>query len=141
MIRYFSEDVSFTYSGKRLANRWLKAVSKAEHKTLGNIAIIFCSDAYLLEINKKYLRCDTFTDIITFNYCEGDLLSGDLFISIDTVRDNAAYYGTVFTEELNRVIVHGLLHLIGFDDRTEDQRKTMREKEDECLRLLTLLSA
>jgi probable rRNA maturation factor len=140
MIRYFSEDISFTYSGKRLASRWLKAVSEAEQKTLGNIAIIFCSDAYLLQINKKYLRRDTFTDIITFDYCEGDLLSGDLFISIDTVRDNAVYYGTVFTEELNRVIVHGFLHLVGFDDRTEDQRKIMRKKEDEYLQLLAQLS-
>lgn len=140
MIRYFSEDISFTYSGKRLANRWLKAVSEAEHKTIGNIAIIFCSDAYLLQINKKYLQRDTFADIITFDYCEGDLLSGDLFISIDTVRDNAAYYGTVFTEELNRVIVHGLLHLVGFDDRTEDERRIMRKKEDEYLQLLAQLS-
>ena len=90
-------------------------------------------------MNVRYLGHEYYTDIITFDYCEGDTLSGDLFISIDTVRDNAAFYGASFETELDRVIVHGLLHLIGYDDHTEEDRKTMRAKEDEALRLLASL--
>ena len=81
-------------------------------------------------INQKYLQHDYFTDIITFDYCEGKTLSGDLFISVDTVRENAIFYGTEFDDELNRVIVHGLLHLIGYDDHSEEDQKTMISKED-----------
>ena len=92
--------------------------------------IIFCSDNYILDINQKYLQHDYFTDIITFDYCEGKTLSGDLFISVDTVRENAIFYGTEFDDELNRVIVHGLLHLIGYDDHSEEDQKTMRSKEN-----------
>ena len=96
---------------------------------MGNINIIFCSDNYILDVNVKYLGHDYFTDIITFDYCEKNILSGDLFISIDTVRDNAEFYKTEFQDELNRVIVHGLLHLIGYDDHTPEEQKIMREKE------------
>ena len=106
-----------------------------EIKKLGNINIIFCSDNYILDVNVKYLGHDYFTDIITFDYCEKDILSGDLFISIDTVRDNAEFYKTEFNDELNRVIVHGLLHLIGYDDHTPEEQKIMREKENYYLEL------
>ena len=104
-------------------------------KKLGNINIIFCSDDYILDVNMKYLQHDYFTDIITFDYCEKDFLSGDLFISIDSVRENALYYGTEFADELNRVMVHGLLHLIGYDDHSEEDIKMMRYKENYYLEL------
>lgn len=135
MIRYYNENVRFSLSGKRFSNRWLKAVAEAENFSLGNIAIIYCSDSYLLAMNQKFLKHDYYTDIITFDYCEGSVLSGDLFISIDSVRDNAAHFGTTFDDELNRVMVHGILHLMGYDDHTKEQQKTMRAKENEYLTL------
>ena len=110
-------------------------VAASELRKIGIINIIFCSDNYILDVNMKYLQHDYFTDIITFDYCEKDILSGDLFISIDSVRENALFYGTEFPEELNRVMVHGVLHLIGYDDHTEDDIKTMRSKENYYLDL------
>lgn len=110
-------------------------VAGSEMKKLGNISIIFCSDNYILDINLKYLSRDCFTDIIAFDYTEKDVISGDLFISIDSVRDNALYYGTEFSDELNRVMVHGILHLIGYDDHTPEDIAVMRSKEDYYLAL------
>lgn len=110
-------------------------VAGSEIKTLGDISIIFCSDNYILDVNLRYLHHDYFTDVITFDYCEGNRLSGDLFISIDSVRENAVEFGTEFDDELHRVIVHGLLHLIGYDDNTLEDQKLMREKEDYYLGL------
>lgn len=135
MIRYYLEDVKFLFKEKRLTNRWLKMVAGSEIRSLGDISIIFCSDNYILDVNLQYLQHDYFTDIITFDYCEGKVLSGDLFISIDSVRENSIYYGTDFKDELNRVIVHGLLHLIGYDDHTDEEKKTMRDKEDYYLEM------
>lgn len=135
MITYFTEDSDFVFKGRLLNNRWLKMVAESEIKRVGDISIIFCSDNYILDVNVKYLQHDYFTDIITFDYCEGQKLSGDLFISIDSVRENARYYGSEFEDELNRVIVHGLLHLIGYDDHTEEDQKIMRSKEDYYLEL------
>ena len=135
MVSYFKEDTSFAFKEKRLTSRWLKFVAQAEAKKLGDIGIIFCSDNYILDVNIKYLQHDYYTDIITFDYCEGDTLSGDLFISIDSVRENATFYGTEFPVELNRVIVHGLLHLIGYDDHTEEDIAVMRAKENYYLSL------
>lgn len=130
MIRYFTEDISFVFKGKLLNNKWIKFVAESEVRRVGDINIIFCSDNYILDVNVKYLQHDYFTDIITFDYCEDNILSGDLFISIDSVKDNALFYGTSFAEELNRVIVHGVLHLIGYDDHTDSEQKIMRSKED-----------
>ncbi len=130
MVSYFNEDISFPFKEKRLTSRWLKFVAESESKRLGDIAVIFCSDNYILDVNIKYLQHDYFTDIITFDYCEGNRLSGDLFISIDSVRENAAFYKTEFAQELNRVIVHGLLHLIGYDDHTPEDVAVMRAKEN-----------
>lgn len=135
MVRYYNEDVEFVLKHKLLNNRWLKTVTGSEMKKLGNINIIFCSDDYILDVNMKYLQHDYFTDIITFDYCEKDFLNGDLFISIDSVRENALYYGTEFADELNRVMVHGLLHLIGYDDHSEEDIKMMRYKENYYLEL------
>ena len=139
MVSYFNEDIKFDFKEKRLTNRWLKLVAESEIRRLGDISIIFCSDNYILDVNIKYLQHDYFTDIITFDYCEGDTVSGDLFISIDSVRENAAFYGTEFKDELNRVIVHGVLHLIGYDDHSEEDIKEMRAKENYYLSLRELV--
>ena len=130
MVSYFVEDTAFAFKEKRITSRWLKFVAESESKRLGDIAVIFCSDNYILDVNIKYLQHDYYTDIITFDYCEGNRLSGDLFISVDSVRENASFYGTEFPDELNRVIVHGLLHLIGYDDHTEEDIAIMRAKEN-----------
>lgn len=135
MIAYFSEDVGFEFKGRALNNKWLRLVAESEIRRIGDVSVVFCSDNYILDVNMKYLQHDYFTDIITFDYCEGDKLNGDLIISIDTVRENAVTYGVSFDEELHRVIVHGLLHLIGYDDSTEEQRKEMRLKENYYLSL------
>ena len=130
MIRYFQEDIMFELKQKMQNNRWLKMVAGSEMRRIGAVNIIFCSDDYILDINLKYLQHDYFTDIITFDYCEGDRISGDLFISIDSVRENARIYGVTFEDELDRVMVHGVLHLLGYDDHTDEQTAVMREKEN-----------
>ena len=135
MIRYFCEDIRFTYKNKLANNRWLKMVAGSEIRKIGDINVIFCSDNYILDVNMKYLQHDYFTDIITFDYCEGKVLSGDLFISVDSVRENSIEFGTDFEEELHRVIVHGVLHLIGYDDHTEEEKKVMRQKENYYLQM------
>lgn len=135
MIRYFSEGIKFNLQGKLANNRWFRFVAEAESKRIGDVNIIFCSDPYILDVNINYLGHDYYTDIITFDYVEGDVLSGDLFISIDSVRENASFYGADFPTELRRVMVHGLLHLIGYDDHTPEEQKVMRSKEDYYLSL------
>ena len=130
MISYYTQDTDFVFKGKQFNNKWLRMVAESEIKRIGDISIIFCSDNYILDVNMKYLQHDYFTDIITFDYSEGDRLSGDLFISIDSVRENAKLYKTEFNEELNRVMVHGILHLIGYDDHTQKDQKLMRTKEN-----------
>lgn len=112
---------------------WLTSVARNGERFIENISYIFCSDDYLLDMNIRYLGHDYYTDIITFPYNEGDQLSGDMFISVDRVRDNAAEYGVDFETELRRVMVHGLLHLMGYGDKTEEDVIIMRAKEDECL--------
>lgn len=139
MISYYNQDVDFKFSGKRLTSKWLTLVAESEIRRIGDIAVIFCSDDYILQINQQYLSHDYYTDIITFDYSEGDKLSGDLFISIDTVRANAEEYGTDFKDELNRVIVHGILHLIGYDDHNDKDIAVMRKKEDYYLSLRELV--
>ena len=139
MIRYFQEDIRFELKQKMQNNRWLKMVAGSEMRRIGAVNIIFCSDNYILDVNMKYLQHDYFTDIITFDYCEKDILSGDLFISIDSVRENAQFYGTEFADELNSVMVHGLLHLIGYDDHTEADIAVMRQKENYYLEMKAAL--
>lgn len=139
MISYYFQDTDFKFRDRRKTNEWLKLAAESEIRRIGNISIIFCSDNYVLDINQKYLQHDYFTDIITFDYCEGDRLSGDLFISVDSVRENSVEFGTEFKDELNRVIIHGLLHLVGYDDHTETDIKLMRSKENYYLSLRELL--
>lgn len=135
MVRYFFEDIDFQFKPKRFTSSWLKTVAESEIRRLGEVNLIFCSDNYILDINQRFLQHDYFTDIITFDYCEGNVLSGDLFISVDSVRENSLEYGTEFEDELNRVIVHGVLHLVGYDDHTEEDVKEMRSKENYYLDL------
>ena len=139
MVSYYTEDTKFAFKEKRLTSRWLKLVAESEIRRLGDISIIFCSDNYILDVNMKYLQHDYFTDIITFDYGEGDRLSGDLFISVDSVRENAVFYKTEFEDELNRVIVHGVLHLIGYDDHSKEDIAEMRAKENYYLSLRELV--
>ena len=139
MISYYFEDTDFIFKGKTLNNKWLKLVAESEIRRIGDISIIFCSDNYILDVNQKYLNHDYFTDIITFDYCEGDKLSGDLFISVDSVMENSVEYGTEFKDELNRVIVHGILHLIGYDDHNKKDIEVLRKKETYYLSLRDLV--
>lgn len=139
MITYHFEQTKFVFRQKTLTSKWLRLVAESEIRRIGDISIIFCSDNYILDINRRYLGHNYFTDIITFDYCEGDKLSGDLFISVDSVQENSVEYGTEFNDELNRVIVHGILHLIGYDDHTEEDVKVMRLKEDYYLSLREIL--
>ena len=139
MISYFFEDTDFQFRKKTLNNRCLRLVAESEIRRIGQINIIFCSDNYILDVNQQYLQHDYFTDIITFDYCEEDRLSGDLFISVDSVRENSIEYGTEFDDELNRVIVHGILHLIGYDDHCDEDIAVMRKKEDYYLSLRELV--
>lgn len=114
---------------------WFTQVCELEQKDLGELTLIFCSDEYLLEMNREHLDHDYYTDIITFDYTDADLVSGDLFISVDRVADNANELKTVFQDELHRVCVHGLLHLCGYKDKSEKDELLMRSKEDQMLDL------
>ena len=106
---------------------------------MGAISFIFCNDDYILDVNRKYLNHDYYTDVITFDYREGKVLSGDVFISLDTVQSNALEFGTTYEEELHRVIVHSVLHLIGFKDKSDNDAQEMRQNENHCLELLKTL--
>ena len=132
-VRFFTEDVDEPVLAKRKISDWIKACCTAYHHRAGNINFIFCSDEYLKNINIQFLDHYYYTDIITFNYNEGDTLSGDIYISTDRVTDNAAYYKVDFMNELLRVIIHGILHLNGFDDKTEKQKSSIHILEDEWL--------
>lgn len=136
MVRFFTQDTSFDIKGKLLLRKWIKTVITAYKSVQGEISIIFCSDSYLLEINKKYLGHDYYTDIITFDYCEQNRISGDLFISVDTVKANAEFYNVAFHDELHRVIIHGVLHLLKEDDMTPTQQQQMRVAEERTLAIL-----
>ncbi len=114
---------------------WFGAVCEREHKVLGAVNVIFCSDEYLLEMNREHLDHDYYTDIITFDYCMGDVVSGDLFISIDRVTENASDYNVSVVDELHRVCVHGLLHLCGYKDKIDTDEVLMRQKENEMLEI------
>ncbi|MDH5603540.1 MAG: rRNA maturation RNase YbeY [Cyclobacteriaceae bacterium] len=136
-IRFFTEDVPFTLKGKRILSRWIKNVITKANKKAGAINFILCSDDYLLEINQAYLQHDTYTDIITFDHSEDpETIEGDIYISIDRIRENASLLNVTLKEELHRVLIHGILHLAGYSDKTPEQKKVMRQKEDECLELL-----
>ena len=134
MINFFKEtEVEIEY--ERELKLWLNLVAESEGKSIGEINYIFCDDEYLLNINQKYLNHDTYTDIISFDSSEGKDLSGDIFISVERVEDNAKEYQVDFIEEFKRVMVHGLLHFAGYKDKTEEESALMRNKEDEKLKM------
>ncbi|WP_366535744.1 rRNA maturation RNase YbeY [Streptococcus pneumoniae] len=123
---------------KRETSEWIKAVAATYGKRIGEIAYIFCSDEKILEVNRQYLQHDYYTDIITFDYCEGDRLAGDLFISLETVATNAEQFGASYEQELNRTIIHGILHLCGINDKGPGEREIMEAAEDKAFRGLSL---
>lgn len=129
-IIYDTRDSKFNLRQRRLVSAWIESCIKGEKKRVGEIAIIFCSDDYVLETNRQYLQHDYFTDIITFDYSEGKVLSGDLIISINTVKSNARELKQKFHTELLRVMIHGVLHLVGYGDKSEEESIVMRERED-----------
>lgn len=131
----FNYELDFTLENEQSYEDWLSEVISSENKTEGEINYIFCDDDYLLEINQLYLDHDTLTDIISFDYSIGNDLHGDIFISIDRVRENALDFNVSFQEELKRVMVHGVLHYCGYKDKSENDEKLMREKEDEKMKL------
>ena len=116
---------------------WIEEICSNEDKKVGDLSLVFCSDNFLLEINQQHLNHDFFTDIVTFDYCVDDLISGDLFISVDRVFENSAVYDVSFLHELHRVIIHGVLHLCGYKDKSEGDKVIMRMKEDEALELIS----
>jgi rRNA maturation RNase YbeY len=133
-IHFFSEDIEFKIFKPQAVRKWLKTIASQENFVIANINYIFCSDAYLLEINKQYLDHDYYTDIITFDQSETETsIEGDIYISIERVRENALIQNIDFHQELMRVTAHGLLHLIGYLDKNESDIITMRSKEDYCL--------
>lgn len=137
MIKYFSENVKEPVFKRRLISKWVKDEITKNFYQVGEISIIFTNDENILSINKKYLNHNYFTDIITFNYNEGKLINGDIFISVDTVAQNAKIYNVSYQIELFRVIIHGILHLIGYDDQTNEQQRIMTEMEDSALQSLS----
>lgn len=134
MENYFFEDTGPLFIKKEVVAK-INDLIKSEQKNKGEITFIFCSDKYLLEINKEYLQHDYYTDVITFDYSENNIISGDIFISIDRVKENADTYKVSFENELYRVMLHGVLHLVGYNDKTKEEQKIMRQKEDEYLNL------
>ena len=112
------------------SNDWLQKVITTEKKQLGEIVFVFCKDAYLLEKNIQFLKHETLTDVITFDYCEGNQISGDILISVERVKANSEIFEVTFLNELDRVMVHGLLHLLGYKDKTREDAKLIRSKED-----------
>ena len=131
MINFFNEDATFPLTGKKLATAAsIKALIREEGKKPGKLNFIFCSDDYLLKINREYLKHDYYTDIITFDYCDKDVISGEMYISLDRVADNARNYKASFDIELRRVIFHGVLHLCGYEDKNDESQALMRAKED-----------
>ncbi len=140
-VHFFAEDVKFKLKGKKVLKEWIRNAIFEEGKLSGAINFIFCSDTYLHNINLQYLNHDYFTDIITFdNSEEKDVLSGDIYISIERVRENAKMFQCPLNQEIRRVIVHGILHLIGYQDKSSSEIKLMRSKEDYYLSLLPDLS-
>ena len=139
MITYNTDGVKMPSIKKRENTAWVKAVAASYGKRVGEIAYIFVDDEKILEVNRQYLGHDYYTDIITFDYCEGDVISGDLFISLDTVWTNAEQVGTTYEEELHRVIIHGILHLCGINDKGPGEREIMEAAEDKALALRSSL--
>ena len=136
-ISFFSEDIDFVFTNEQKHIAWIENCASSESKIAGELSFVFCDDEYLHKINLEYLNHDTYTDIITFDYTEGNIIAGDIFISIERVKENAIKFNTPFDNELSRVLIHGTLHLMGYKDKTTEEQTLMRSKEDFYLNLLS----
>ena len=131
----FNYESDFSLDNEEVYADWISNVIQSENKNIGEISYIFCDDEYLLEINKQYLNHDYYTDIISFDYTVSDVISGDIFVSIDRVKENALDFGASFDNELKRVIIHGVLHFCGFKDKSNEEEEIMRRKEEEKINM------
>lgn len=137
MITYSNENVKMPALHRRETSAWIRRVAAGYGKRVGEVGYLFCDDAKILEVNREFLHHDYYTDIITFDYCEGDILNGDIVISLDTVRSNADQLGKDYDEELHRVIIHGILHLCGLNDKAPGERERMEKAENRALSVLS----
>ena len=135
-ISFHAEDIELPAIKKEAVSNWIRKVAETYGKRTGDISYIFCSDEKILEVNRQYLQHDYYTDIITFDYTSGNKISGDLFISLDTVKTNAEKFETLYNEELHRTIIHGILHLCGINDKGPGEREIMEENENKALAIL-----
>ncbi|MBQ3632468.1 MAG: rRNA maturation RNase YbeY [Prevotella sp.] len=136
MISYSAENVKMPALRRRDTSAWIRRVASSYGKRVGEVGYLFCDDAHILDVNREFLGHDYYTDIITFDYCEGDTLNGDIVISLDTVRSNAEQLGKDYDDELHRVIIHGILHLCGLNDKGPGEREQMEAAEDKALGLI-----
>lgn len=141
MITYSADGVAMPRIKKREITKWIRAVAATHGRKVGELGYMFVSDERILEVNREYLGHDYYTDVITFDYDEGDVVNGDIVISLDTVRSNAEQLGKEYEEELRRVIIHGVLHLCGIDDKGPGEREIMEQNEDRALALLAGMTA
>lgn len=139
-ITFQAEDIAFPKIKRQATKKWIESVAENYGKKIGEISYLFCNDKKILEINRQYLSHDYYTDIITFDYSEDDKISGDIIISLDTVRTNSQKYQVDFMEELHRVIIHGILHLCGINDKSAKEEIAMREAENQALNLREVTS-
>ncbi len=135
-ITFHSDEIEFPNIDRGKVSEWIKKVASKYNKKIGELSYLFCNDEKILEVNLQYLQHDFYTDIITFDYSENDKISGDIYISLDTVKTNSQLFNTEFSNELHRVIIHGVLHLCGVNDLTDEQEMEMRAAEEEALILL-----
>ena len=140
MITFQTEDIAMPTIQQKQVREWIKAVAATYGKRIGPISYFFCSDKRILEVNLEYLQHDYYTDIITFDYCEGHKISGDIFISLETVRSNAEMLHQPYEQELHRVIIHGILHLCGINDKGPGEREIMEAAENKALELLKTIN-
>lgn len=136
VINFFNEGIEMPQLNEPNIRNWVKQVAEAHGKSVGEISYIFCDDKKILEVNREFLQHDYYTDIITFDYTDGDRISGDLFISLDTIRSNADLFSQPYERELHRVIIHGILHLCGINDKGPGEREIMEAEENRALELL-----
>ena len=132
-ISFSTENIMFTLDNESRVKKWVTAIVQAQGKRVGSISYLFCDDAHLLNINQSFLNHDTYTDIITFDYVVGDMVSGDIVISVERVKENALLFASPFEKELHRVIIHGVLHLLGQGDKSDKEAEEMRRKEEDAL--------
>ena len=139
MISYQNEGTKMPNIKKRPTTAWIRRVAATYNKKVGDVGYIFCDDERIIEVNREYLQHDYYTDIITFDYTEGDTISGDLFISLDTVKTNSEQFGTPYDEELHRTIIHGILHLCGINDKGPGEREIMEAAENRALAMRVII--